>query len=132
MQDSGIVQSNRCSYNSLITTEQSADNRGDGESVIYEVGDMPYLLENNLQARQVLVLGRIGDMYTVRINGGAIRVRHTRLYETKEEAEKNIIRLGNPEPEKIIPDPQPAPEPEPEEPQERQFGEYRSPYDYWY
>ena len=98
--------------------------------MIYEVGDMPYLLENNLQARQVLVMGRIGDMYTVRINGGAIRVRHTRLFETKEEAEKNIIRLGDPEPEKVIPDPRL--QPEPEESQERQFGEYRSPYDIWY
>lgn len=101
--------------------------------MIYEVGDMPYLLENNLRARQVLIMGRIGDMYTVRINGGAIRVRHTRLYETKEEAEKNIIRLADPEPEEAIPQAVLEPElAEEEPPQERQFGEYRSPYDIWY
>ena len=115
MQHSDIEQSNVCSYNGHTDTERENDNREDGECMIYKVGDMPYLLENHLRVKQVLVLDRIGDMYTVRIGGGAIRVRHTRLYPTKEAAEKDIIKLK---------DPNPAPEPE--------KPKYRSPYDYWY
>lgn len=84
--------------------------------MIFGFGDTAYIVENHLRVRRVMVLDRIGDMYTVMIGSGAIRIRHTRLYETKEEAEKNVIRLEAPQ--------NPVSEEKPKG--------YRSPYDYWH
>ena len=83
--------------------------------MIYSAGDRAYILENHVKVTPVMVVNRIGDMYTVRFkDGGGTRVRHSRLYRTEAEATKDIIPL-------TVPDPVP-------EPQKK----YRSPYDYWY
>ena len=86
--------------------------------MIFGFGDTAYILENHIKVTPVMVLDRTGDMYTVRIRGGAMRVRHSRLYSTREEAEKNVIRLGEAA--------------EPAKAGERTFGHYRSPYDWVY
>ena len=64
--------------------------------MVFSFGDKAYILENHVKVKPVMVLDRSGDVYTVQIGTGLLRIRHTRLYKTKEEAERNAIRLGDP------------------------------------
>lgn len=75
---------------------------------IIEVGTIVFIIESNRFITEAQVLHRSGDFYTIRIgNGGAIKVRRSRLYFSREEAETQL----------------------PEKPKPKQSG-YRSPYDF--
>ena len=81
--------------------------------MIFKEGDIAYMVEHCHSVRSVVVARRDGDMYLVKTGPeSGFMIRHTRLYATKAEAEKQIIPLGKVEKEK-----------------KRGF---RSPYDYWH
>lgn len=86
--------------------------------MIFKAGDTAYILENSIRVKSVKILNRIGDMYTVRIDRGAICLRHTRLFGTEAEAKKHMIKLEGPDNSACSVEP-------------KRNG-YRSPYDYWY
>lgn len=52
---------------------------------------MAWILESNRIATEVIVLKETRDFITVQIEGtdGAIRLRRSRVFKTKEEAEKS-------------------------------------------
>ncbi len=73
----------------------------------YKVGAQVFFIESNYKITEELVVNRTGEFYVVRYqNGnGGLRLRETRLFPSREEAEKII-----PKPEMKV--------------------RYRSPYDY--
>ena len=97
-------------YNYLIAAEQAPGCRfpwlvsgqiNDDErmvvSMIFDIGDTAYILEDLVNPRAVTVQERTGNMYTVKIeNSDTIRVRQTRLFASLEEARRNSIRLERP------------------------------------
>lgn len=50
-------------------------------------GSTAYLIESNRTIREVTVLRAAADMVTVRLGAGAERVRASRLYGSREDAE---------------------------------------------
>ena len=63
-----------------------------------KIGNTVFFVESNLRVREATVLNASGDFYTIRLSGdkGAIRVRGSRLFATKEEALASL-----PKPEKL-------------------------------
>ena len=56
-----------------------------------EVGSRVFIVESNCTITEVVVAARRGDFYTVRfLNGGAIQLRQSRIFLSREEAEKKI------------------------------------------
>ena len=56
-----------------------------------EVGSHVFIVESNRTISEVVVAARRGDFYTVRfLNGGAIQLRQSRIFLSREEAEKKI------------------------------------------
>ena len=56
-----------------------------------EVGSHVFIVESNRTITEVVVAARRGDFYTVRfLNGGAIQLRQSRIFLSREEAEKKI------------------------------------------
>lgn len=58
-----------------------------------EVGDKAFIIESNRIVREVIVLKRSRDFYTVRFvenKSGGIQLRASRLFTSKEEAENCI------------------------------------------
>jgi len=56
-----------------------------------EVGSHVFIIESNRIITEVVVAARRGDFYTVRfLNGGAIQLRKSRIFATKEEAESKL------------------------------------------
>ena len=56
-----------------------------------EVGSHVFIIESNRTITEVVVAARRGDFYTVRfLNGGAIQLRRSRIFVTKEEAESAL------------------------------------------
>ena len=56
-----------------------------------EVGSHVFIIESNRTITEVVVAARRGDFYTVRfLNGGAIQLRRSRIFSTREEAETKI------------------------------------------
>ena len=56
-----------------------------------EVGSHVFIVESNRTITEVVVAARRGDFYTVRfLNGGAIQLRQSRIFHSREEAEKKI------------------------------------------
>ena len=56
-----------------------------------EVGSHVFIIESNRTITEVVVAARRGDFYTVRfLNGGAIQLRQSRIFLSREEAEKKI------------------------------------------
>lgn len=61
---------------------------GDG---IMKVGDVCYFIENNYRITQALVTYVAGDFCTLKYGSGrGIRLRTTRLYKSKEEAQEAL------------------------------------------
>ena len=60
------------------------------EGITVNVNDKAYILANNMYVREVYIANISGDYVTVRIGDGAIRLRKNRVFETREEAEKQI------------------------------------------
>lgn len=57
-----------------------------------EVGSHVFIIESNRTITEVVVAARRGDFYTIRfLNGGAIQLRKSRIFPTREEAEKQIL-----------------------------------------
>ena len=60
-----------------------------------EVGSHVFIIESNRTITEVVVAARRGDFYTVRfLNGGAIQLRRSRLFPTREEAEEKIPAIA--------------------------------------
>ena len=56
-----------------------------------EVGSHVFIIESNRTITEVVVAARRGDFYTVRfLNGGAIQLRQSRIFLSREDAEKKI------------------------------------------
>lgn len=56
-----------------------------------EVGSHVFIIESNRTITEVVVAARRGDFYTVRfLNGGAIQLRRSRIFPTKDEAESKL------------------------------------------
>ena len=56
-----------------------------------EVGSHVFIIESNRTITKVVIAARRGDFYTIRfLNGGAIQLRESRIFFTKEEAESKI------------------------------------------
>ncbi len=72
-----------------------------------EVGSHVFIIESNRTIRKMVVAARRGEFYTLKfLNGGAIQLRKSRIFTSKDEAEKMI-------PVKMV-----------------EKHRYRSPYDY--
>ncbi len=55
----------------------------------YKVGDTVYIVENKNFIREATVLKVSGGFYTLRFtDGSGIKLRESRLHDSKEEAEK--------------------------------------------
>lgn len=54
----------------------------------YNVNDTVFLIESNRTIREVKIVKFAGGLYTIRFiqGGGGIKVRESRLFATKEEA----------------------------------------------
>ena len=56
-----------------------------------EVGSHVFIIESNRTITEVVVAVRRGDFYTVRfLNGGAIQLRRSRIFSSREEAEMQL------------------------------------------
>ena len=67
---------------------------------------MPYLITSNSRIEEITVLKRSGGFSTVRFEegiskGGAIRIRDSRVFDTREEAEK-ALEKSRPKPKEKI------------------------------
>ena len=60
-----------------------------------EVGSHVFIVESNRTITEVVVAARRGDFYTVRfLDGGAIQLRQSRIFLSREDAEKKIPARG--------------------------------------
>lgn len=67
----------------------------------YKVGDTAYLLESNRTVRKVQIMRFSGGMYLVKFeNGGGIRVKEHRLYDTEEAATASLPNKPADEPKR--------------------------------
>ena len=56
-----------------------------------EVGSHVFIIESNRTIIEMVVAARRGDFYTLRfMNGGAIQLRRSRIFLTREDAEEKI------------------------------------------
>ena len=56
-----------------------------------EVGSRVFIIESNRIITEVVAAARQGDFYTVRfLNGGAIQLRRSRIFSSREEAEMQL------------------------------------------
>jgi len=60
--------------------------------MMFKTGSTVFLIESNRLIREVTVVRRTGDLYVVRFkdSNGGIQVRGTRLYPTREDAERTV------------------------------------------
>ena len=60
--------------------------------MVFKEGTSAFIDESNRLIREVVIVKRTGNFYIVRFAGsdGAIQLRGSRLYATKEEAEKSV------------------------------------------
>lgn len=58
-----------------------------------EIGSHVFIIESNRIITKVIVTAERGDFCVLRLpSGGAIRLRKSRIFETKEEAEMQLPR----------------------------------------
>ena len=67
-------------------------NRIDRKKNEFNVDDEVYIIENNRNVRKVTIIKTIRDFFTVRFNdtAGAITLRVSRLYGTRNQAEQSL------------------------------------------
>lgn len=59
-----------------------------------EVGSHVFIIESSRIITEVVIAARRGDFYTLRfLNGGAIQLRSSRIFLTREEAQEKIPAL---------------------------------------
>ena len=58
----------------------------------YKAGDIAWIVESTIFVKEVEIVNIRGGFVTLRFKGssGGMRVRESRLYKTKEEAEKIV------------------------------------------
>lgn len=58
----------------------------------FKAGDKAYIVESNRWIREVEIRSTAGGMYLIKFldSGGGIKVKESRLFVTKEEAEKRL------------------------------------------
>lgn len=58
----------------------------------YKAGDIAWIVESTIFVKEVEIVNIRGGFVTLRFKGssGGMRVRESRLYKTKEEAEKVV------------------------------------------
>ena len=58
----------------------------------YKAGDIAWIVESTIFVKEVEIVNVKGGFVTLRFKGssGGMRVRESRLYKTKEEAEKVV------------------------------------------
>ena len=62
----------------------------------FSPGDTVYIVANGLTIEEAIVKRFSGGFYTIRFpSGGGIRLRESRLFASKEEAEKSITPKPN-------------------------------------
>lgn len=64
----------------------------------YKAGDTAFLIESNRIIREVSIIRVSGSFYTVKFvkDGGGIKVRESRLFATREEAEVTLPKKDQP------------------------------------
>lgn len=56
-----------------------------------EIGSNGYIIESNRTIINVVVIAKRGEFYVLRMpTGGAIKLRRSRIFFTREEAEKQL------------------------------------------
>ncbi len=104
----------------LRTEGKSAFGRGERDDnrarMIYKEGQQVFFVESHSHVRSASVVRRLGNLYTIRIGGGGITLRESRLFPTKEAAEQSVHKTD------VIQNT--------EEPKMSIASRYRSPYDY--
>ena len=64
--------------------------KGDDTDMVFKEGTTAFIVESNRIIREVIIVKRTGNLYIVRFanNDGGVRVRGSRLFATREDAEK--------------------------------------------
>ena len=67
----------------------------------FKAGDKAFIVESNRWIREVEIRSTAGGMYLIKFldSGGAIKVKESRLFATREDAEKSLPGY-KPEPKK--------------------------------
>lgn len=70
----------------------------------FKPGDKAFIVESNRFLREVEIRSTAGGMYLIKFvdTGGGIKVKESRLFATREEAEKSLLGY-KPEPQKKTP-----------------------------
>lgn len=70
----------------------------------FKPGDKAFIVESNRFLREVEIRSTAGGMYLIKFidTGGGIKVKESRLFATREEAEKSLPGY-KPEPQKKTP-----------------------------
>ena len=56
----------------------------------FKVGEKAYIVENHSYVTPVDILRSYGDFYTVAVGGTGINLRASRLFKTREDAERTL------------------------------------------
>lgn len=58
----------------------------------YKLGDTVYIVESGNRISECTIINYSGGLYTIRLleTGGAIKLRESRLFLSKEEAQKTV------------------------------------------
>lgn len=75
----------------------------------YNVGDTAYIIESNRLIRETVIIKKKGNFYTVKFKdtNGAITLKAHRLYGTRDEAEKNLLKEINNTTTRLVKGPRP-------------------------
>ncbi|WP_373261910.1 hypothetical protein [Hungatella hathewayi] len=55
-------------------------------------GDMGYIVENNSRIIQVTILSVSGNLYTIKMRNGAIRLPKHRIFQNELDAQASIVK----------------------------------------
>ena len=58
----------------------------------FKVGEQAYIVENHSYVTPVVIIRSYGDFYSVVAGGKGMNLRASRLFETREEAERTLPR----------------------------------------
>ena len=56
----------------------------------FKVGEQAYIVENHSYVTPVVIIRSYGDFLTVAVGGKGINLRPSRLFKTREEAERTL------------------------------------------
>lgn len=87
-----------------VTRESSSE-----ETRSYNVEDTAYIIESNRLIRETVIINKKGNFYTVKFKdtNGAITLKAHRLYGTRDEAEKNLLKETNNTTTRLVKGPRP-------------------------